>query len=364
MPSLGNDLASKRKSLKLSVEDVHQSTKLPVAILKSIEDDSIFSTLDENKTYIRSYIRSYARAVKIDDNQIIQALDQTEKGNYTGLPSLAIESEQADESKTGSAAAEKADSGQHTEDKADVHTADTPDSRDKSKSQKPDQIIPSPPEVSSVDWAGMGRKFTPLQSKSRLRIGLILLFLAIAATAFIVIYQSYYLSDGTDTRPVENSSINNKVDTPYADSLQLNLASPVKDTLSRAEISRTGMALKALPDTLNLTIYAAYGILEPVRVFTDVMDNVNPYWIEHREAYKFEFVNTIHIRGQYSRMELLFNGHPIKNFRQQFYNPETRMLEIHRSNFENDASWLQPPPDSLDIPAPPPLVIKDRPTFY
>lgn len=362
MPSLGNDLASKRKELSLSVEDVHQSTKIPIAILKSIEDDSIFSTLDENKTYIRSYIRSYAKAVKIGDDQIIRALDQTEKGDYTGLSGQPEDADLADEAKEDTSAAKKANE-KREESESPGKVSEKPPSAGEGRQQKQKQKQPvsATPKVSSVDWADLGRKFTPLQSKSRLGIGLILLFLAIAATAFIIFYQAYYINDGAGTEPAQNASAET-VDTPYADSLQLNFASPVEDSASQAGVSTT--ALETLSDTLDIVIYAAHGILEPVRVFTDVMENMNPYWIEHEQAFRFEFVNSMQIRGQYSRMELLFNGHPVKNFRQEFYNPETRMLEIDRSYFESDASWLQPPPDSLDIGVPHPAVIIDRPTFY
>ena len=124
-----------------------------------------------------------------------------------------------------------------------------------------------------------------------------------------------------------------------------------------------GQQLTVLPDTLSLVIYAAHGILEPVRVYSDVMDELNPYWIEQGEAFRFEFVNTIRIRGQYSRMELLLNGHVIQNFAQQYYNPDTRMVELDRSIFEGDERWLSAPSDSLPINAPPPEVILDRPQF-
>lgn len=62
-------------------------------------------------------------------------------------------------------------------------------------------------------------------------------------------------------------------------------------------------------------------------------------------------------------MVLLLNGHPVQNLREEFYNPDSRLLEINRSYFENDPQWLQPAPDSLQIDAPPPSTIRDRPTF-
>jgi hypothetical protein len=93
------------------------------------------------------------------------------------------------------------------------------------------------------------------------------------------------------------------------------------------------------------------------------MDNINPYWIEEGGAIRFDFVNELRIRGQFNRIVLLMNGHVVQNVRERFYNPETRLVEINRSFFEEDPKWLQPAPDSLAIDAPPPSIIKERPTF-
>lgn len=364
MPSLGNDLASKRKELNLTIGDIHRSTRIPVAILESIEDDSIFTTLDENKTYIRSYIRTYAKALKIDDNQIIRALDQVERGNYLGFPGEQSEPQPKPTRPDDSPATEEPSDADEKSRKDMVHDhvpePEAAENTEENEHQTRDQGISDPPSVRSVDWADMGRRFTPLQTRSRVWVGLVFLILAVAATTLFVIYQDHYLDEDSGPDPEQNASTSN-VDTPDADSLQLNFVPPTEDSANQVGISQT--AMEALPDTLTMVIYAAYGTLEPARIYTDVMDNLNPYWIEQGEAYRFEFVNTIRIRGQYSRMVLLFNGHVVRNFRQHFYDPETRMLEINRSFFEDDPAWLQAPPDSLDIEAPPPTVIIERPIF-
>ncbi|MDZ7682266.1 MAG: hypothetical protein U5J63_11290 [Fodinibius sp.] len=85
---------------------------------------------------------------------------------------------------------------------------------------------------------------------------------------------------------------------------------------------------KACPTRSDIVLYAAYGKLEPVRVSTDIMDNINPYWVEQGKALRFNFVNEMQIRGQFSNIVLLLNGHVIQNFREQFYNPDTRLVEI------------------------------------
>lgn len=403
MPSIGNDLARIRKHQNLTIEDIQEATKIPVHILESIEDNSIFTDIEENTTYIRSYVRSYAKALKIEDEQIIRSLDQVETGHYDGLlgkglrgqprrPTFSYDPGKAGEDATAGAEKEnELESGTGT-DENELEEVRERKSKEEAKEEsdeektagksneagkrqpaesgtqeqeEPEAVsdrMPPPPSVGSVDWADMGRKFTPLQTKSRIWIGIVILVVIAAAVLFYILYQNNGISGNTGPdEPVDNTS---QAITP--DSLQLNLTESENETQQAAENtvpSSQGTELETLPDTLHLVIYAAYGKLEPVRVFTDVMDNLNPYWIEQGEAYQFEFVNTLRIRGQYSRMVLMLNGHPVENFQNQFYNNNTRMLEINREAFENDPKWLRAPPDSLGLGVPPPDSIQQRPIF-
>ena len=85
MPAIGKDLSKIRSHLGLSIQDIQHYTKIPVSTLKSIENGKIFNHPDENQTYVRSFVRSYARALKIDDDVMIKALDQNEAGTYSHL---------------------------------------------------------------------------------------------------------------------------------------------------------------------------------------------------------------------------------------------------------------------------------------
>lgn len=373
MPSLGNDLASIREELGKSIEDIHQSTKIPLRILQSIEEDSIFTSLEENTTYIRSYIRSYAKALKIDDDDIVRALDQLESGRYTGFlltgedaaskkafahdPEDEPAEKDPEKKKEEKAKEKKKDTAPKSETDSDMVHDHAPAGDAGYEDSARHQRIPDPPSVTSVDWADMGRKFTPLQTKSRMWIGFVFIFLIIAGTVGFFIYQYQFQGEGQGP---SGQSQNSQEAIP-SDSLHLNLSTPASNPNDAA--GQAEQAAEALSDTLTLVIYAAYGKLEPVRVYTDVMDSLNPYWIEQGEAFTFDFVNNMRLRGQYSRMVLMLNGHVIENFRQNFYNPETGMLVIERSYFENDDRWLQPPPDSLQIDAPPPRLIRERPIF-
>ena len=198
-------------------------------------------------------------------------------------------------------------------------------------------------------------------------VAVIVALIAVAGIAGFIYMQGYFSgSDGTgvngngngtdlDTAPQTTTAIE-------SDSLQLDLTTPSTGEATAAADQQRERRV-TLADTLELVIYAAYDKLEPVRVYTDVIGSLNPYWLEQGDAYIFEFVNTARIRGQYSRMVLMLNGHVIQNFRQRFLDPESGMIELTRDIFEGDNKWLQPPPDSLDIDAPPPSQVQNRPIF-
>ncbi|MDZ7715827.1 MAG: helix-turn-helix domain-containing protein [Balneolaceae bacterium] len=356
MASLGNDLASIRIERDLSIEDLKQKTKIPVSILKSIEDDSIFERINENNTYTRSYVRSYAKAVGIENERIVRALDLVQKGQYKGslLNDTDIERRSSFQYDTPGS---RQDTGGG--DMVHDHSPEFSQAEKESESQKESSSSSSatPPSINTVDWANMGRKFTPIESKSRMWVGVIILAVFVVGAAAVAWYQFYEGEPTGDEQVTQNETTQPAVN---PDSLQLNLTEPASS--SNSELTRGSDGAETLPDTLSLLIYAAYDKLEPVRVNTDLLDSLNPYWIEKGEAFRFEFVNNIEFRGQYSRMAILFNGHVVENFRQQFLNSQTGMVEINRSFFEEEPSrWLQTAPDSLSVPQP--ITIKERPIF-
>lgn len=369
MASLGNDLAEIRKERNLSLDEINKATKIPKRILISIEDDSIFSDFEENPTYIRSYVRTYAKALSIDDDDIIFALNNKQQSDYKG--SLRESSEtKSKESFRFDDGQEDSDSKDESDESHQMHHDHSPEfapTGSEQKSSEPSEISSQPqsPRVNSVDWANLGRQFQPLKySKSRVWIGV----LAIAFIAAMGSYLYFFHFSGDTETPqqlAQNTESSNAEIT--SDSLQLNFTPAAKEdsiqVTDSASATESNESLEALPDTIDVLLYAAYGKLEPVRVSTDIMGNFNPYWLEQGDAIWFDFVNEMRIRENTDNFVLLLNGHPVQNLREQFYDPDTRLFEINRSFFEEDPKWLQPAPDSLAIDAPPPSNIRNRPTF-
>ncbi|HET6528636.1 MAG TPA: helix-turn-helix transcriptional regulator [Balneolaceae bacterium] len=377
MASLGKDLATLRKERNLSLDDIHEATKIPKHILLTIEDNSIFTEYDENITYIRSYVRSYARALSIDDQQIVYALDKEELGSYSGSL-LKMADEKADDSfdfedevhTVDQPAAEPDDEkvddddGKEKEKEEEEDTSSGPVTSAKPETSSPEPSFPpanQPEKNSSVDWVNMGHQFEPVPPSSKMWIGVLIILILGAGGLY------YFISGGSPETPEKRSPATSSSQPPVpADSLKLDIV-PLSDSdsmaLSNIAQNNQPAALKTLPDTLHMVVYAAYGKLEPVRVFTDIMNSINPYWIEKGEAMRFNFVNRFRLRGQFDNLVLMLNGHVIENYLEKFYETDSRLVEIHRSFFENSDKWLQPAPDRLSIDAPPPSVIQDHPTF-
>lgn len=344
MPSLGKDLAAIRKKKGLSIADVQQITKVPQHTLRSIEDDSIFTQIDQNTTYIRSYVRSYAKAVGVSEDDIVRALNQVEAGNYDG--SLGITTQVPEE--TPDQEAENTDKGDSTERDDMVHDH-SPEFQEK-KSPKKTSPVPKASSsstsstLSSIDWVDVGLKANPAQRRSRVWSGLLIIVLIVAILAAIFLLYNYYNSNSSNEPPARERSTAIQPETP-SDSLRESLITSENEP---ATADTMPVEQGTLGDTLAISIYAANGKLEPIRIYTDILGKQNPYWVPQGDTIRFNFVNTVRIRAvnQYNRLQLLFNGHVIQNYYQQYYNAETGMVELDRSVFENNPQWRTPAADT------------------
>ncbi len=371
--SLGKDLASIRKSQNLTLEDIQNAIKIPVDTLKKIEDGSIFTDPNENKTYIRSFVRSYAKILKIDDEDIIQALDELEAGTYTG--SLIADSESSAPSTDQETSIEDKDilkSDEPTKKEPETEPTVPPaESTPKSTPKKsPERKKPQTTESSDqINWADMGHKFSPAGRNSKVWV-IALLILVVGGLAGAGYYYSDEISGlfneqpQTADTPPDNEDVGENVVPPTPiDSLQViqDDADDEQETIEETETSSVTPPPISLGETLSVDVYAAFGQLEPVRVTSDLNWQTNPFWMEEGEAYRFDFQDTLLVRGQYSRLLLLFNGHVIENPRQNYFAPSFNSIMITRSVLDQE-QYLAAPPDSfpLEVGAPDSIIYRIR----
>lgn len=383
MPALGKDLSKIRSHLGLSIQDVQHTTKIPVSTLKSIENGTIFDHPEENQTYIRSFVRSYGRALKIDDETMIKALDQNETGNYNHLllqdypalnpekpshsdhdvkeesPSDFFEEEQEEEAysekETGgeqqeTVKEEPAPESKEPEKEPQVTEAATP--QDDVKPKK----IETEPSVKSVDWADVGRKFSQEKKHTPVWIVGLIIILIIAAFLGYFLYENGFFDFG-DASPQEQEQV-----TPQSETTQSSLSLELEDSLATANTGENEPASE-LDEVLQITVYAANDGLGPVRVWSDMKPRMDPYWLDQGAAMHFEFRDTIRVRGSYPDMILLKDGNLIENAAQEFLQQEENYIQLTRSFFEADTKWATTVDYELPEGTQPPDSVINRPTF-
>lgn len=344
MSSIGKDLATIRKHLNYSVEDIHDITKIPIETIQSIESGDIFKQSVEIKTYVRSFVRTYARALKIKDEVIIKALNQQEAGNYNSLliqeyPGLSDPGEKPVLPKAPTVKSKK-------------------EPPEKTKEPGSDKEISKfrpafSPEVRKINWADLGAKISTVQKPKPIwLIGIAIIVIITIVIAFLIF--------GSDIFGGSEQSASNGVQT---ETNRPDFEPENGPALDFSETPSDTQQQESLEDTLYLSIYAATGNLDPVRVWSDLKPRIDPYWIDQGVMLRYEFSDSIRVRGRYSQMLMFLNGHLIENFRQEHFNPEVNMVELTRSFFMSDPKWATPAPLEIPEGIAEPDSVANRPPF-
>ena len=350
--SLGKDLASIRKSQNLTLEDIQNAVKIPLHTLKSIEDDSIFSDTSENKTYIRSFVRSYAKVLKIDDKGVVKALDEMEAGTYSG--SLLDAPHDYERPDSPDFFSDKTIKSQVSETKEPTEKGKRSEETEKLSRAEPS--VASTAEQDTVNWADIGKKFTAAGKNSKIWMvaSLVTVIVILIGSGFFFRQEIANLFGPEESPPSQENvtpppAEDNLLPTP-ADSSALEESTgdmpPGQETESPEENTK-------LSDTLTVEVYAAFDKLDPVRVTSDFNWRTNPFWMEQGLAYKFDFKDTLLVRGQYSKLLLMFNGHIIENPWQNYFDTSSNSIVITRSIL-NQPEFLAPPPAEFPLEIGPP----------
>ncbi|MFU8812043.1 MAG: helix-turn-helix domain-containing protein [Balneolaceae bacterium] len=366
MPSIGKDLATIREHLGFTIDDIREATKIPMDTLKSIEDGSLFEESDEIKTYVRSFVRSYARALKLNEEQVVQSLNQQESGNYYHLllndfPALhpaegmRFEAQQPEPTKATPRDEEASpDAPAHGDKESSKQTPPDPKPEASAASTRPSGAVDkSQSKLRSVDWADMGKRFAEPQHKTPVWvIGIVIVAVVLFISVYLMVRFDAFSGSETIDGPADMNDVPETVEGP-SNGLILDLTDqPPEES-----------AITELDDILYLTILAATGPMDPVRVWSDEKPRIDPYWIEQGTGFNFEFRDTIRLRGRYSDMLLFLNGHRIDNPRVNHFNSEENMVELTRSLFDSDPKWASPVPLELPDNVAAPDSIVNRPAF-
>jgi hypothetical protein len=95
------DLRRIRESYGTSVDDLHQSTKVPRGLIEEFEENALAGHSMFNRVYLRSLVRAYAKQLDLSPGVALRALDSAHAGEYES--ELADEYLQAEPEPTGEA---------------------------------------------------------------------------------------------------------------------------------------------------------------------------------------------------------------------------------------------------------------------
>ena len=281
----------------------------------------------------------------------------------------------------------KVDSNNHSEDLS-REAKETPIPEKKPSGKPPTS---STKTADKVNWAQMGKRFNAQQeSKSNVVLITILAVITVSLLVFGFLYRSTISSwfAGFSEAPSENTTEvtdPNSDNVIIADSLSGNNLSgnsarssqdseitgttnrdeqqSPKSEANESETSQSEAALELaqaetapldsialrnlaqFPDTLQIVIYAAYDKLNPVRVGSDLRESVFPLWMEQGEAYYFDFNEEITIRGQFSRMLILFNNTVIEAPLERFSGVQENTVRLTRERLA--AAEFEAKPDLI-----------------
>jgi cytoskeletal protein RodZ len=72
--SIGELLRKKREEVKLTLEEVHRSTKISMEVLRALEQDDIETF--ESEAYLKGFLRNYAQFLKLDLDIVMMTLER------------------------------------------------------------------------------------------------------------------------------------------------------------------------------------------------------------------------------------------------------------------------------------------------
>lgn len=369
--SLGRDLAKIRKEKNLTLEDIFSATKIAVHILQSIENDTLFNQSNENKTYLRSFVRSYARALKIPEEYILAALEKHDAGTYdhdlldmlhprpksetysVHKDTVSVE-EEVEPGSTNSSGDESTSAKEDSDDSPTAVPASQKETPDATKARSTQH----PPTVATVDWANMSKKVYTSPANSKIWVFFIIILVVAgvggAGYYFADDMMAFFENQEEASQPTveedQLSGFDNQVQTPVSNNTEADADTSPSQTQAETSTvpNQTTPAISSLGDTLTIVVYAAFDKLEPVRVTSDLNWRTNPFWMDRGEAYYFDFKDTILVRGQYSRMLLMFNGHIINNPRQNNFDPEYDSILLTRQDL-NRPEYLEAAPEQFPL---------------
>ena len=84
-PTFEADLRQARESAGLTLDRIQAETRIPVDVLKRLEDGKLLDDPAFNAIYLRALLKAYAHAVGLSGDDLIRAVEARKQGRYRGI---------------------------------------------------------------------------------------------------------------------------------------------------------------------------------------------------------------------------------------------------------------------------------------
>ncbi len=286
---LAADLNAIRTENGVSVKDVMDATRLAENIVEELEQTGLVSNPMFNRVYLRSIFRSYARAVGLEEDRALSALEEALGGTYAGSLRLHTGKKGGSEQGDDTPPPEEVLDHEAGEDNvAAARPAATPTSK---PSAHPDPASPASRVVLLPNLRGMWAAGIAA-----------LVLLALVALALMWVFSKSDLAEtGIDT---ESGSI----DMPQ-------------------QIDPPATPEPTLPDTLRIGVTATVEPLDPIRVTLDMRQEILipsavdtvvlpieplvrfPLWVEMDSTVVFQFLQMAQFEREVDHATITVEGH-------------------------------------------------------
>jgi len=304
------DLVEIRENNGVTLDDIRVRTKVYPHIIAQFEEDGLNEHPLFNVLYLKAFVRSYAEVVGISPSIAVSSYEDalSEKYNrrlaveYLGLPEL--EESVASDTSEAKTSQKEIRAPRVTEPRIDNPT--TPRISLNSSSASLSKIWDSIQSSLRRTSANAISMLQVISDKGILQWGVLALCIVVGAFLLIklVAFQNEsmppaFTQEGAssiqETSVVEDTS--NREEVPVVDSLLLKKTSLVQGVIGRIENG----------DSLNVTIVAATGKLDPFRIRVD-NDLRRPYWIDEGDSLDFWFDNQVTVEDNLDNMVILFES--------------------------------------------------------
>ena len=288
------DLRRIRVEKDLTIQDIHDETRISVDLIESFEKHGLFEHPSFNQVYLRSFVRSYASSIGIDADLALEGLKAALEGKYGNQ--LAVKYLDVTPETPPVEPSEE-------EDGASAESS-SPDEEEPSEPTPTAEKAPEPGEpITSSDASSSPPSFLPEGSQRGVLITLGIVGILVIIWGVFSLTDTSLTSDSTPetaTSPASDTAAEPATTAPDTAAQPVTPPADTQGVPAAAPI--------ALGDTMYFTLVAQESPIEGIRIRRDD-DLRRPYWVEQGQAAVFPTQQEIVIAPMSDDYQLLLNGY-------------------------------------------------------